>query len=835
MPRTAFLLLAMLVVVSFFSPCEAALTPADDLSNIPHIDKLVYKVLTNEDQRVLALQAGETEMQFGYVDPVHLPALNADPDLAVSYSNRSGYHVVAFNCRKYPLNESVLRRSFALAFDKEKAATEIWDGLAMPYDSFLPPPSTWCPENLLPHHYYSADVESGNNLLDSNGFIIDPLTGFRNSPNGDSFSVTIRCDFSLETHHQVALLSAEALTSLHINSSLVPLDFIPEFYAANFADPLTAFDMVIAEIEVESERVDWIANSYSSSGVSHTGVSLTGFSNTTFDSHAEIVLNEQLEASYDDAIAMQIVLHQNVPAMVVCQERRIEVYRTDWYEGQVHDVLGRIHNRVTLTEMHRGDGSIGGVVPIGIDMAPVSQSFNPFLSTSEFGRSMIELIFPSMFKTGLALGPEPHTALSVTKSTHSDTDSIPEGHAAYTVSLASLHWQDESPVCSLDFVYTLGTLMNFSQLPADLWWVANVVGAWVIDSTHFRVEFSTDSPWNIIDLGFLPIIRNGTLQNRTIADWDPYIAEYPSTMADFPQNAGSFFFSDYEDGEFYEFTSAAYSGSSGITLGSWNGRTLSPTIDTPSASGVVSLGVEQQVFLGSVVGCSSCVLLALFISKRRESKFASDDALRAITLGVICSFLVIMPIGSFVHSVSHPLSWGVAPGDSFQMEVCFRGFSGGQTTPFAFEYAQLEGLIITVEILELNPVAQGVLTASSLESLREQNKVQLSCETSSPLIDDLLDLFEYYVSAALLPIGDWTNIDDAVDFSGLEFGARSYYACEVDDIFLYGYHSFNIDAGSGWQANVSLTNGFPEVVQLWSCSYHPPYVYYRYSLALQLV
>jgi hypothetical protein len=371
--------------------------------------------------------------------------------------------------------------------------------------------------------------------------------------------------------------------------------------------------------------------------------------------------------------------------------------------------------------------------------------------------------------------------------------------------------------------------MNCATLPDGFRWVDDLVNARAHSNEQLQVEFSTESPWNILDLLFQSIVKNGTLDDKDILAWDPYLSP------EYPLNAGSFLFSDLEAGEFYEFTSVGFS-SGGVSLGTWDGRRISPVIDTPdTGSGGIILGGEQQVFIGSLLASLSFVTVAVFIGKRRGLQVASDDILKAITLALLFSFLVVMPLGSFASSESRPLSWGVSPGDTFDMEVCFRGFTDGQITPSAFEFAQLEGLIITVEILDLGSVDRGILSKSALEAFMEQKKVDLSCESSSPLIEDVLDFFEEYVSAALLPIGDWSAIDNVFDFSGHEYGTRSYYACEVDDIFLFGYHSFYIDAGSGWQANVSLTTGFPEVIQIWSSSFHPPYVSYSYAVALELV
>jgi len=54
-----------------------------DINAGPYVDTIVYKVIANQDQRILALQAGEIEMDNSFFDPVYLPQLDADPDIDI--------------------------------------------------------------------------------------------------------------------------------------------------------------------------------------------------------------------------------------------------------------------------------------------------------------------------------------------------------------------------------------------------------------------------------------------------------------------------------------------------------------------------------------------------------------------------------------------------------------------------------------------------------------------------------------------------------------------------------------------------------------------------------
>ncbi|MHA2045365.1 MAG: hypothetical protein ACW99G_11260 [Candidatus Thorarchaeota archaeon] len=73
----AFLFMAVSPIFS-----QAVTVPAD-LNVGPYVDKVVFKIIANQDQRILALQAGEIEMDNSFFDPVHLPTLDADPDISI--------------------------------------------------------------------------------------------------------------------------------------------------------------------------------------------------------------------------------------------------------------------------------------------------------------------------------------------------------------------------------------------------------------------------------------------------------------------------------------------------------------------------------------------------------------------------------------------------------------------------------------------------------------------------------------------------------------------------------------------------------------------------------
>ena len=135
-PQTlAILLMSILVVLVVSQTPVSAIDPTpQDLHVGPYIDKLVYTIIPSQDQRVTALQAGEIELDTGFLDPSYLSTLDLDPDINLYSAMRNGYGQITINTRDYPLSISGLRRAFAFAFDKTDVTYGILDGFYQDHD-----------------------------------------------------------------------------------------------------------------------------------------------------------------------------------------------------------------------------------------------------------------------------------------------------------------------------------------------------------------------------------------------------------------------------------------------------------------------------------------------------------------------------------------------------------------------------------------------------------------------------------------------------------------------------------------------------------------------------
>ncbi|MFW9794076.1 MAG: ABC transporter substrate-binding protein, partial [Candidatus Thorarchaeota archaeon] len=218
------ILFAMIVV--FESEQVTAIVPSD-INVGPYVENLEYKIIQSADQRVLAIQAGVIEMDTSSFSPVVYPIIDADPNIEISSILHDGYGQITINCRDYPLNITALRRAFAYAFDKVRVQSDIFSGLSRVHDSLVPyANSLFCIEDAMSYHYYTAEPTIGNQILDDAGFDIDPITGYRNAPDGNPFDITVEYSSAdVLIAGGVAQIAADALIALDIDAQTQASDF----------------------------------------------------------------------------------------------------------------------------------------------------------------------------------------------------------------------------------------------------------------------------------------------------------------------------------------------------------------------------------------------------------------------------------------------------------------------------------------------------------------------------------------------------------------------------------------------------------------------------------
>jgi ABC-type transport system substrate-binding protein len=543
---TAFLFMAVspALAVEFNVPAE--------LNVGPYVDKVVYKVIANQDQRILALQAGEIEMDNSFFDAVHLPTLDADPDITVYNALRNGYGHIMINCAKFPLNISAFRRAFAYAFDKTRVTSEVHDGYSIEQDSLVPYTNAYCIEDDMPYHYYTAQVAIGNQILDDAGFDIDSGTGFRLAPDGSPFDVGIEYSSdSEEIAGATAQIGVDALRALHVDARTVPADF--NEYISRL-DSHGDYDMVFFAYNYGGNTVEYLAYEYWSEYADVPYQNPSNFRNATYDGwRHQLLYGATYEEIYEASAQMQLILQYNVPLLVVYENYYLQGYRNDVFTGHVPDAGSYITGPWTFRKIHKIDGTPGGTVPIAISQEP--DSFNIYVTNSAYSIAILEELWPSLYTLAPDFTPYPNLAESYVLETHADNDAVPVGHYRFTVDIIqNATWSDGVQLTAEDVAFTYTYLVESGVYGnPGVARLGDLVSAYAPTPYRVIIEFSTESFWHFNNFAYRWIIPKHIFNDVDGIGYQGWNTWNPMFDPSEPNiNAGPFILTDYEAGEFYE-------------------------------------------------------------------------------------------------------------------------------------------------------------------------------------------------------------------------------------------------------------------------------------------
>ena len=541
-----------ILIISGIPEASALETLPSDLNTGPYVDNITYKVIANQDQRILALMAGEIEMDSSFFDPVYFSTLNADPDISIHSALRNGYGHITINTRDAPLNESVLRRAFAFAFNKSQVTTDLMDGFNQEHDSIVPYVNSWCVEDEFAWHYYTDQTDIGNALLNASGlFTIDGGTEFR-TYKGTAFDIVIEYAASSPVlAGGIAQIGVDALHRLDIDARTQAADF--NDYISRL-DSHGDYDMVFFAQNFYSNDVDWLAYEYWGDYADVGYQNPSNFDNATYDLwRDQLLYSTSYEDVYEASAAMQEILHYNVPKLIVYENFYLQAYRDDVYTGHVADLGRYMTGPWTMRNIHKLDGTLGGSVPVAIPQEP--DSFNIFVTNSAYSAAIMSNLYSSLYKFGPDLLPIPDLAQSMLVENHADNVAVPSGHTRYTIDIIqNATWSDGMPLTAEDvaftFTYAFESAAYGNPAGAD---IGDLFAAYTPSPYRAILEFDSESYWTFSNFAYDYIIPEHIFNDDTGIGYTGWNTWNPVFNPAEPHvTSGPFIFTDYEAGEFYE-------------------------------------------------------------------------------------------------------------------------------------------------------------------------------------------------------------------------------------------------------------------------------------------
>jgi len=177
--------------MSIVSSSAAQSEPSDDVWIGPYLNRIRYVAIngsdTDDDYRaqVRALVDGDIDMMTTQThDTDDIQTLRESENIERVDFWRSAVWELKINCQdsNWPFNISGVRKALHHAINK--TAMNILQGTRV-HDSYLISPLPFSIESEMDYHYYDADVEKANEILDDLGFIDIDHDGYREGPHGE--------------------------------------------------------------------------------------------------------------------------------------------------------------------------------------------------------------------------------------------------------------------------------------------------------------------------------------------------------------------------------------------------------------------------------------------------------------------------------------------------------------------------------------------------------------------------------------------------------------------------------------------------------------------------
>lgn len=139
----------------------------DYFAGAPHIDRLVFKVVKDDNARLLALLGNSADMVQNAVAPLMLPVVRKSDKLEIESAPSFKYTYIAFNLRHPILQNEKVREALAYGVDRDAIIKYKFRGKARPSTGLLSP-AHWAYNGDVDTYPY--DPERAKKLLDEAGF-----------------------------------------------------------------------------------------------------------------------------------------------------------------------------------------------------------------------------------------------------------------------------------------------------------------------------------------------------------------------------------------------------------------------------------------------------------------------------------------------------------------------------------------------------------------------------------------------------------------------------------------------------------------------------------------
>lgn len=190
---------------------------------LPYVDRMVFKVLPEENARLAALQAGQ--VQYAVLSPQGAEQIKNSPNIKILKSPYAWVDVTYINVSRPPMDNPKVRKALRMAVDTTEMIQKAMLGYAVPSGPIPTGYGEWALDpTTLP--YLKADLEGARRLLTEAGL-----------PGGQGLKVTIACSPQYPDFVANATIMKEAFAKIGVDAELEVLEwgtFVQRTRTGNF-------------------------------------------------------------------------------------------------------------------------------------------------------------------------------------------------------------------------------------------------------------------------------------------------------------------------------------------------------------------------------------------------------------------------------------------------------------------------------------------------------------------------------------------------------------------------------------------------------------------------
>jgi peptide/nickel transport system substrate-binding protein len=316
----------------------------------PTIDEIVYHVYGNDEAMVQALRSGEIDYAYD-LPPTLANSLEGDDNITV-INEAADYHTnLAFNfggqAKAHPivygtppatqetnhpaLHDHAVRLAIAHAIDKQALADTVFQGAALPADTFISPDKAYWHLDIPADEEYDFNIDEANQILDDAGYTERNAEGIRIDPaSGEPLILDILTINNSRGSNKSGELMAGWMEEIGIRFDVRPVSetkAYEEWENGTFdayiwswgGDPDPDFNM---SIYTSDQCLGWSDGCYV---------------NTQLDElYAEQRQTFDREARQEIVHEFQRIHYEEIPEIALVYPELIHAYRNDTFQGYVN-------------------------------------------------------------------------------------------------------------------------------------------------------------------------------------------------------------------------------------------------------------------------------------------------------------------------------------------------------------------------------------------------------------------------------------------------------------------------------------------------------------------